>query len=118
MHHLEFKSPVCYIASATDTEVKTRIWSTYDLHRDSVRTNLLGVHHCRTNSMPSTSSTHAPPPTHTHARTRAHTYKHTGLYNPAMKRTEGVHEALLLLFMQSAKLLGTVVRVVGGGYRM
>jgi len=32
-----------------------------------------------------------------------------------MKRIEGVHEALLLLFMQSAKLLGTVVRVQGGG---
>jgi hypothetical protein len=35
-----------------------------------------------------------------------------------MKRIEGVDEALLLLFMQSAKLLGTVVRVEGGGYRM
>jgi len=35
-----------------------------------------------------------------------------------MKGTEGVHEALLPLFMQSAKLLGTVVRVEGGGYRM
>jgi hypothetical protein len=52
--------------------------------------------------------------------TQAHMNTNTVPHNSAMKRIEGVHEALLLLFMQSAKLLGTVVRVDGrgGGYRM